>query len=165
MGTSADPGPMAPLGNKLGLSLAGAVVLIGATPGWEAHLGLPGMSVHRVPLPVPPRGRPQLGPVWRNWPAGAQTAIAFFRHQSEVRSYGPVLGGSLPAEGALWAAWPRRAGGHHSDITDNVLREVLLPLGLVDVKVAALGEDWSGLKFVWRQELRAGIARRHHTEG
>ncbi|MDX3760779.1 hypothetical protein ACWDBO_16640 [Streptomyces mirabilis] len=51
-------------------------------------------------------------------------------------------------------AWPRRAAGHRSDITENALREIFLPLGVVDVKVATLGEDWSGLKFVRRKELR-----------
>ncbi|WP_326649174.1 hypothetical protein [Streptomyces sp. NBC_01750] len=56
----------------------------------------------------------------------------------------------------LWIAWPRKAAGHESDITENALRDLFLPLGIVDVKVAALGEDWSGLKFVRRVENRAG---------
>lgn len=47
-----------------------------------------------------------------------------------------------------------RAAGHESDVTENLLREALLPLGLVDVKVAAIDHDWSGLKFVRRRELR-----------
>ena len=50
----------------------------------------------------------------------------------------------------MWAAWPRRAGGHTSDITDNVVREHALAIGLVDVKVAAIDDDWSGLRLVWR---------------
>jgi hypothetical protein len=54
----------------------------------------------------------------------------------------------------LWVAWPRRAGGHRSDITDTVIREHALPMGLVDVKVAAIDEDWSGLRLVWRVENR-----------
>lgn len=62
----------------------------------------------------------------------------------------------LADDAALWVAWPRRAAGHVSDITENALREVFLPLGVVDVKVAALGEDWSGLKFVRRRENRRG---------
>ena len=49
---------------------------------------------------------------------------------------------------------PRRAAGYRSDITDNVIREYVLPLGLVDVKVAAIDEDWSGLRVVWRTENR-----------
>jgi hypothetical protein len=60
----------------------------------------------------------------------------------------------LPKSAMWWVAWPRKAAGHVSDINENLLRELLLPTGLVDVKVAALDEDWSGLKFVWRKELR-----------
>jgi hypothetical protein len=54
----------------------------------------------------------------------------------------------------LWAAWPRRAAGHVSDIDENLLRDAALDRGLVDVKVAALSTDWSGLKIVWRRENR-----------
>ncbi len=56
--------------------------------------------------------------------------------------------------GAVWIAWPRKAAGHVSDVTDNRIREAVLPLGLVDVKVAAIDDDWSGLKVVWRTERR-----------
>ena len=56
--------------------------------------------------------------------------------------------------GSRWVAWPRRAGGHQSDITENLLREHALPLGIVDTKVAAIDTDWSGLKFMWRRENR-----------
>ena len=66
----------------------------------------------------------------------------------------PPLVGNLPKRSALWVAWPRKAGGHVSDINDNLVREVLLPTGVVDVKVAAIDADWSGLKFVWRKENR-----------
>lgn len=47
--------------------------------------------------------------------------------------------------------WPRKAGGHLSDVTEQSLRGELLPMGVVDVKVAALDEDWSGLRFMWRR--------------
>ena len=56
--------------------------------------------------------------------------------------------------GALWVAWPRRAAGHRSDITDTVIRSRALSIGLVDVKVAAIDGDWSGLRVVWRTEHR-----------
>ena len=56
--------------------------------------------------------------------------------------------------GGLWVAWPRKAGGHVSDISENDIRDVALPLGLVDNKVAALDDDWSGLRVVWRHERR-----------
>jgi hypothetical protein len=84
----------------------------------------------------------------------ADIVLAFFRTRSDVERAAPHLAGTLPSSRMLWIAWPRRAAGHESDITENGLREVLLPTGLVDVKVAALSEDWSGLKFLWRLEHR-----------
>jgi hypothetical protein len=57
--------------------------------------------------------------------------------------------------GALWIAWPRKAAGRTSDITDSVIREAALRRSLVDTKVAAIDADWSGLKLVWRRSARA----------
>ncbi len=65
----------------------------------------------------------------------------------------------LGPDEALWLLWPRRAAGHDSDVTENLLREAVLPTGLVDVKVAAVGEDWSGLRFVWRRQVPRGPGR------
>jgi hypothetical protein len=81
--------------------------------------------------------------------------IAFFRSASEIESSIEALGASIFPAGALWVAWPRRAGGHESDITDNTIRSHALPLGLVDNKVAAIDDDWSGLRVVWRVERRS----------
>ena len=78
--------------------------------------------------------------------------IAFFtggRYPGEIEG----LARRIYPAGALWVAWPR-AGGHRSDITDNVIRAHALPIGLVDVKVAAIDDDWSGLRLVWRVENR-----------
>ncbi len=66
----------------------------------------------------------------------------------------PAIAQAVFPDGAAWAAWPRRAAGHESDITDHVVRSAALALGLVDVKVAALDGDWSALKLVWRKERR-----------
>ena len=57
--------------------------------------------------------------------------------------------------GSLWIAWPRKAAGHVSDVTENAIRDGALELGMVDVKVAAIDTDWSGLKIVWRKENRS----------
>lgn len=57
-------------------------------------------------------------------------------------------------------AWPRRAAGHESDIRDSDIRDLALPLGVVDVKVAAVDEDWSGLRLMWRRELRGASPSR-----
>ncbi|MEU6373312.1 hypothetical protein [Streptomyces sp. NPDC046909] len=61
----------------------------------------------------------------------------------------------LADDAMLWIAWPRKDAGQVSDIAEGDLRDTFLPLGVVDVKVAALGEDWSGLKFVRRRENTA----------
>jgi hypothetical protein len=85
--------------------------------------------------------------------AGVDVALVFSRTPADVVGVTSLVE-SLPATSALWVAWPRKAGGRVSDVTDNLLREVLLPTGVVDVKVAALDTDWSALKFVWRKENR-----------
>ncbi len=74
----------------------------------------------------------------------------------DLRAGVPELGHRIFPAGAIWVAWPRRAGGHESDIREQDIRDLALPLGLVDVKVAALDEDWSGLRLVWRKEHREG---------
>ncbi len=80
----------------------------------------------------------------------ADLVISFFTSANKLSSRLPILVKRIYPTGALWIAWPRRAAGHESDITDNLIREYALPLGVVDVKVAAIDEDWSGLRFVWR---------------
>jgi hypothetical protein len=66
----------------------------------------------------------------------------------------------LVADGAIWCAWPKRSAGIPTDITENLLREMFLPTGLVDNKVAAIDQTWSGLRFVVRKELRPDWGRR-----
>src|SRR5688500_6710662 len=54
-------------------------------------------------------------------------------------------------QGSLWVAWPKKTSGIKTDLTENVLREVILPHGLVDRKVCAIDDTWSGLLFSWRK--------------
>jgi hypothetical protein len=91
---------------------------------------------------------------------GPTTFIAFCRSAAEMGERIPSLGQRIFPAGALWIAWPRRAAGHESDIHDQDIRDVALPLGLVDVKVAAIDEDWSGLRLVWRVERRGASKSR-----
>lgn len=84
----------------------------------------------------------------------ADVILSFFRSAAELPARLPALASAIYPAAALWIAWPRRAAGHRSDITENLLRDQALPLGIVDVKVAALDEDWSALRFVWRVENR-----------
>ena len=60
----------------------------------------------------------------------------------------------IEEDGAIWVSWPKKASGVRTDITEDVIREVALPLGLVDVKVCAVDETWSGLKLVIRRTNR-----------
>jgi len=124
-----------------------------------AKLGLkPGQRVglyHRPPgwaLADPPDG---LVDADRDGPsAPADVIIAFFTAAGGIGGQLDGLARRIYPAGALWVAWPRRAGGHRSDITDAVVRGHALPIGLVDVKVAAIDDDWSGLRLVWRTERR-----------
>ena len=60
----------------------------------------------------------------------------------------------IARDGMIWISWPKKASKVATDITEDVIREVVLPMGLVDVKVCAVDEVWSGLKLVIRKELR-----------
>lgn len=68
----------------------------------------------------------------------------------------PTLMRALDVDGGLWISWPKKASGLPTDITEDVLREVILPTGLVDVKVCAVDDTWSGLRFCLRKDLRPG---------
>jgi hypothetical protein len=113
---------------------------------------------HRVALDEPPDGwslrEPPDGLRVPDADAGADLIVAFFRAEAEIAERLPALARRVFPAGALWAAWPRKAAGHVSDITDNVVRGHALELGLVDVKVAAIDDDWSGLRLVWRVSNR-----------
>jgi len=60
----------------------------------------------------------------------------------------------MKSDGAIWVSWPKKASKVETDITEDTIREIALPMGLVDVKVCAVDETWSGLKLVIRKELR-----------
>ena len=140
--TPPSAGPAGPAGYS-GRSQAAK---LGLRTGQRAHL-------HHPPpgwaLADPPGGLLEAGP-----DGPADVIIAFFAAAAEIGGELDGLARRIYPAGALWAAWPRRAGGHRSDITDTVIREHALPIGLVDVKVAAIDDDWSGLRLVWRIENR-----------
>jgi hypothetical protein len=79
----------------------------------------------------------------------------FVRTRAELLQAAPVLAQVLAPGGILWVSWPKLAAarklGLPGDISEETLRELLLPTGLVDVKVCAVSEVWSGLKFLWRR--------------
>jgi hypothetical protein len=88
-------------------------------------------------------------------PSGPLDVIVFFAlTQRDVARQFKRLAAKLEPNGRLWIGWPKRTSGITTDITENSLRDIILPSGLVDNKVAAIDERWSGLQFVWRLENR-----------
>jgi hypothetical protein len=127
-----------PLVKKLGIKPESRLALLGAPDDFDATLGeLPdGVAVRR-----------QLrGPL--------DVIVAFYLDRLVFERKLPALRDALQPAGGLWIAWPKRASGVATDMTEDVVREVALPTGLVDTKVAAIDETWSGLRLVIRKELR-----------
>jgi hypothetical protein len=79
----------------------------------------------------------------------------FVRTRKELAAEFPRLAAALDDEGTLWISWPKISSGVETDLSENVVRELGLPLGLVDVKVCAVDQTWSGLKFVRRLSNRS----------
>ena len=131
-----------PLAKKLGIKEGHHVALVNAPDGFEALLEpLPDAVTVRRRL----SGRPDV-------------TVAFFVWRKDLDAGFGALDAALPPDGSLWVAWPKRASKVPTDLTENSMREVALPLGLVDNKVAAVDETWSGLRLVVRKENRAARA-------
>lgn len=87
--------------------------------------------------------------------AGFEFAHLFASRRMRLEQVLPRLARRLPATGTLWISWPKKTSSLASDIAEDTIRAIALPLGLVDVKVCAIDADWSALKLVWRKEQRA----------
>lgn len=136
-----------PLAKKLGLKEGCSVALVGAPPELRQWLA-----------PLPPGVTFVARPTAR-----VQLVHAFFTERTALARSLAAWRGSLSDDCALWISWPKKAAKVPTDITEDVIREVALPLGFVDVKVCAVSEVWSGLKLVVRKALRtdgAAKARR-----
>jgi hypothetical protein len=129
-----------PLARKLGIGEGDEVALIGA-PGWlEDEIGrLPDIASLRTDLADEAR---------------YDVIVAFMTRRAELETELPRLRARMAPACGLWIAWPKRAAKVPTDLTDNVVREVALPAGLVDNKVCAIDETWSGLRLVIRRENR-----------
>jgi hypothetical protein len=127
-----------PLVRKLGITPGARLALLDAPEGFDATLGaLPdGVAVMR-----------RLG--------GRRDVVVFFTTaRTALARRLDALRAAIAPDGMVWVAWPKRASGVPTDVTEDVVREVVLPTGLVDVKVCAIDATWSGLKLVIRKELR-----------
>ena len=135
-----------PLAQKLGIKAGSSIALVGAPSGFEATLaGLPDAVTVRARASGSNRS--------------LDVIVAFHTARAKLERAVPGLLRALAVDGGLWIAWPKRASGVATDITEDTVREVFLPLGLVDNKVCAIDDTWSGLRVVWRRELRAAIRR------
>jgi hypothetical protein len=124
-----------PLPKKLGIAEGSSLALINAPQGVVD--GLPaGVTVKRQA-----RGT-------------ADVVVAFFTKRRDFERRIEALAKMIFPAGGLWVAWPKRASGRETDMHEGVVREVALPLGLVDNKVCAIDDTWTGLRVVWRRERR-----------
>jgi hypothetical protein len=86
--------------------------------------------------------------------------VAFFRSADELANRLRAIAKRLTPAGGLWIAWPKKASGVATDLTEDVVRDRALEAGLVDNKVCAIDETWSGLRLVYRLKDRAAVAAR-----
>lgn len=128
-----------PLATKLGIRKGARVCVLGAPPGFIDGLEPPS----GVEVSTSRRGtRP------------FDVIVLFVDRASEMRrQFGPLAARLTPA-GGLWVGWPKKASGVPTDLSDGVVRTFGLEAGLVDNKVCAIDETWSGLRFVVRKKDR-----------
>jgi hypothetical protein len=116
---------------------------------------------HAVAFPEAPADFPgELGPppdevvVKRTARGPLDVIVLFVRRRSKLRRRIGALAVAVHPAGGLWVVWPKRASGVRTDMTEDAVRELGLPLGLVDNKVCAIDQTRSGLRLVWRRENR-----------
>ena len=130
-----------PLARKLGIGEGDEVALIGAPERFEDTLGeLPDVASLHTDLADDAR---------------YDVILAFITQRSELEAELPRLRIRMAPACGLWIAWPKRTSRVPTDVTDQVIRDVVLPSGLVDNKVCAIDETWSGLRLVIRRQNRA----------
>jgi hypothetical protein len=129
-----------PLARKLGL-----------TPGCQVLLSHAPRAYRDWLAPIPQ------GVTFRSRPSSAiDVAHLFVTGTRSLARELPKLRQALRPDAVLWVSWPKRSAGTATDLSEDVIRALALPLGFVDVKVCAVTEVWSGLKLVVRKHLRGG---------
>jgi hypothetical protein len=128
-----------PLPRKLGIKGGSRVAILSAPDGFLET------TLRPLPDEVEVRARTR-GPL--------DVIVFFTKRRAELERRFDQLAAALDRAGALWVAWPKGSSGVATDMTENTVRDVALPKGLVDTKVAAIDDTWSGLKLVIRKENR-----------
>jgi Protein of unknown function (DUF3052) len=127
-----------PLASKLGIKAGAGLFLVGAPDHYRKLLS---------PLPEGVR-------FLKTFSSAADIAHVFVTRKTDLtKSLRDILP-LLRPEGVIWVSWPKKSSKVPSDVTEDTIRELALPLGLVDIKVCAVDEVWSGLKLVIRKALR-----------
>lgn len=129
-----------PLVGKLGFTEGMTVLTIGAPAEYREWLGDLPDGVRLV----------------TRSPARPAAVHCFATRRADLARLLARLRSRLAPAGFIWVSWPKRASRVPTDITEDVIRAVALPLGFVDIKVCAVSETWSGLKLVIRKSARAG---------
>lgn len=127
-----------PLAKKLGIKAGGTVLAPDAPDGYRDWL---------APLPDGVRFAAELSPATDVIHLFATSAAVLADALAQARA-------AMRADAMVWVSWPKKASKVPTDITEDTIRALALPLGLVDVKVCAVTDIWSGLKLVIRKELR-----------
>jgi hypothetical protein len=127
-----------PLVKKLGLRPGMRVAFLEAPDGFQRTLGA---------LPEGVVAGTRLG-------GHKELVVVFVTARAALARRVEALKRAIAPDGMVWVAWPKRASGVATDVTEDVIRDVVLPTGLVDVKVCAIDDTWSGLKLVLRKALR-----------
>jgi hypothetical protein len=127
-----------PLAAKLGIKEQSEIVVVGAPEGYRELL---------EPLPASVRFAPEPR-------ASTDIVQVFTTRRAELAQALTRYRKILSPQAVVWVSWPKKAAKVPTEITEDVVRELALPLGFVDVKVCAVNEVWSGLKLVVRKELR-----------
>jgi hypothetical protein len=128
-----------PLPKKLGIKEGHRLALLNAPAGLTATLGALPSTLTRT----------------KDLEDGPFDVIVFFtRESADLSAWFPLLAEQLVPNGGLWIAWPKRASGVPTDLAEDVIRAIGLNAGLVDNKVCAVDEIWSGLRFVIRLKDR-----------
>lgn len=127
-----------PLYQKLGIKSGCRIIVIGSPVEYETLLEgvVPNLSITG------------------STSGKADLAHLFATRTDQLRKQLPVLMKAIAPDGGIWVSWPKKSARIETELTEDIIRQIAIPLGLVDVKVCAVNDTWSGLKLVIRRERR-----------
>jgi hypothetical protein len=135
-----------PLVKKLGLKPGFNVAFVSSPAGYVSELDLPADVIINSRS-----GKP------------LDFVQLFVKSEKDLKTKFSEYSQRLNASGMLWVSWPKKSSGVSTDLSENIVRDIGLAAGLVDVKICAVNEVWSGLKFVFRLRDRAKVNAAKHS--